>query len=366
MKQIIFLALLTLGNALAQFPYQVDLVSPTAATQTIDLQHGNTFVELQEVITISLPATTPATNRNFTISSPLFSTGYIDFSIESPGFTQFHFQALIQSGTTAVVHLKANPQKFGVGNFSVPIKILDYQGESRSIDYQLRVIDSRPYSVPPASARVIPHYASGQGWSTSVQLTNQTSYNSYLKIEFFDVAGTPVSRKLRDGRNQQLVYIDVFPHGTKSIALEDQEASTILTGSIQVTPISGSAIGVNTTFETSSPSRAAATPGQEVADGNLTFYFDNSGKNLTGLALRNSLNYGQEVQLNFYDSYGNFVLAQSIYIPSNGQSAMALNSRELAGMVGTVTVAAPRKAVNGIALRFDKDFYFVPISPFVQ
>jgi len=306
----------------------------------------------------------PFIDNNGNINSSMFS-----FTINDGGpITYTGGQGVVYPGGTTSLYLSVDVSRLGSGSYLVPIIIQDMGTTfSQSVAVTVNIIDGRTYVYPAENVRVVPHLASGKGWRTQLQFTNANESNTTARVEFFDQYGFPMTVRLRDGRVNSIVYVDTFARGTSKIVVEDSSTQQVIVGSVRITPVIGYPVGVTAIYETTELPRSAALAAQQVNTDAMTFFYDNTNGNHTGVAFLNSLNYPQLLTIKYYDEYGNLLTTTTEMLPANGQIARTIDQvvPETRNRAGVLRASLPVgfKALNGILLRFDPTFFFVPVAP---
>lgn len=306
----------------------------------------------------------PFTDINGNINSTMFS-----FSVNDGGpITYTGGQGLVYPNGTTSLYVSVDVSRLGSGSYTLPVIIQDLSTNfSQSVSIGLNIIDGRTYVYPAENVRVVPHLASGKGWRTQLQFTNPNESNSTVRVDFLDQFGQPLTVRLRDGRVNSTVYVDAFSHGTNKIVIEDLGATYTLVGSIRVTPVIGYPLGVTAIYESTDVPHAAALAAQQVNTDALTFFYDNTNGSHTGVAFLNSLNYPEPLTIKYYDEYGNLLTTTTEVLPANGQVSRTIDQvvPETRNRTGVIRATLPVgfKSLNGILLRFDSNFFFVPVAP---
>lgn len=380
LKYLSVLTLLVSAASAQTFPTYSFNLSPTTVTATVDKYSTTPIVQIPTPITVTL-AQGITTNRIFAVTVPPFvdingkiNSSMFTFTIND-GFNNYNGNtAIVYPGGTSKVYLNVDVTKLSATlpeqPLAVPVIVQDLStGLSQSVLVSLGIIDGRVYVQPLPGARIMPHFAVGNNWRTSFTFTNQNDTNTQLRVEFKDPNGNPIVLRLKDGRVNSIIYVDVFARGLTSITLDETfSPNTILQGTVLVTPTIGFPVGVLATFDELVTKHTVGVPAQVVNTDTLTFPFDATGKNAVGLALSNSLNYAQPLTLTFYDEYGNLLKTTTESLCPGCQIARTLNAAvapEIQGKRGSIRAAFPPgfKTLNGIAFKFDENFFFIPLPP---
>ena len=183
-----------------------------------------------------------------------------------------------------------------------------------------------------------------------------------VTLKFYNPSGTNTAFFVNG--NYALEHSVVVPgNGTVDVVLSDPNG--LKTGSFDVKTVYGSGVNTQATysnsfFEATIPS---SIPNKD------TFYmnYDNTGRNSTGIALVNYLNYPQEITFTFFDSLGIQLYVNKLTIPAKGQTALTLDATfpQTKGKYGVLQVKTTRPALTGFGLKFNLDKgYFTTSSIF--
>ena len=335
-RQIVLLALLCmfcLGAAAQQNPFAL-IAFPNQISATASKTPGGS-VWLTQPITIALPLNT-ASPRGFQVYTPMNSANYVPVKFAA---STAQTPAAIMNGTAAAgalnqVFLQIGTELLTPGSYQVAIFIYDPMTITNSfVLLNLTVIDGHNYNYPDASTKIVPHLASGAGWRTTLQLTNPNSTASAVEIHFFSPDGTPTAFRRADGYSTDVYNEVVNAYGTKSVVLEDPKNKNTLSGSAQVRAVMNGPVNVTILYQAlDAAAHEAALPALPATADTLTLFFDNTGGRVTGLALSNSINYEEPVQIAYYDESGNLLVkAAPVILAANGQTAIVVNEPNLAG-----------------------------------
>ena len=375
LTKLVFAITVLTASVFAQTPSFSFNVSPLQINATISVNVAGPQQIVWPVIVSLPPGTTGA--RLLQVYTPLdtLTNAPVTFAISNNGVTTAapRPQALLQAGQSAVVTAYVDVAGFPVGTYNIPISILDYYSNYvQSVNLNLTVIDDRTYSFLPPTTKVVPHIATGAGWTTTLNYVNQSTSPSAIETRFYATDGTPRAFRLADGRITSVADVLVPAHGSTSITIADPTNQYTVTGSAEITPVLGaSPVGVSIIYTTvpTDPKvtpNVASLPAGPSNTNTLTLFYDATNGNKAGLALLNSLNYPQPVTLQFYDSGGTPVATTSLVLGAKAQSAFVVSDQipAIQGLSGVVVATTPYNALSGFVLRFDKNFQFIPILPF--
>jgi hypothetical protein len=341
-------------------------VFPSQLSATVSKNPGGA-VWLPQAITIAVPLNT-ADARSYQVYSPLNYQSFtpIRFSAGATQTASKVFSGVAYANVLNQVFIQVDTTVLTPGFYTVPIGVLDAMtGSTPSVILNLTVVDGHSYMYPDPGTKIVPHLASGAGWCTTLQLTSSSSNASAVEVEFFAPDGTPTAYRLADGRNTAVTQDIVNGFGTKSLTLEDAGNRNTLSGSALVKTIYGPPVGVTILYQaTDSAEHEAAVPALPATADNLTLFFDNTQGRVTGLALSNSLNYAEPVQVTYYDENGNPLATSVVTLNAHGQTAFVVGDPAMANRKGVILATMPFPALSGFVLRFNKDFQFIPVLPF--
>lgn len=250
-----------------------------------------------------------------------------------------------------------------VGNYVVPISFVPVQGLVGNpnpvvLTLNLSVIDSRTFTI--GSNPVIPHIASGAGWTTTVKLSNTSPNLSLVTLKFYDPFGNN-NQFFVNGTWSAEYSVAVPGNGTTDIVLSDP--SSLKTGSIELKTVYGSGVVAHATYSNSE--FEAAIPSSQPNKDSFSISFDNIGRRSTGVALVNYLNYAQEVTFTFFDTTGFAFHTEKALLPANGQLGLTLDVAfpKTDNKAGTMRVSTNRPALTGFGLKFNLDRGYFTVSP---
>jgi len=369
MKKYILFALFVLfavcsfAQSVPAYPFTV---SPLQFNGVVSKYPGGNVWLTTPVVVALPPGTTGA--RAYRIYTPVNYQNYnpFTFSANNVSFGQTSLYGFLQPGESVNVFVGVNIDTLQIGTMSIPIVVQDtLTNTALSTNLSLSVIDDRQYQFPSADTRVVPHIASGYGWRTLLQFTNPNNTPSVLDIKFYGSNGLPTAFRLRDGRYSANISEIVNGYGTVTLVIEDVLNKDTLVGSAEIKPILNQPVGVTIIYETTdAAAHEAALPANAVTTDTINLAYDNTNGRVTGLALLNSLNYPEPVTITYYDDGGVLLSTTTITLPAKGQTAFVINDPAIKNRTGMIRAVMPFKALSGFALRFDKDFQFIPVTPF--
>lgn len=335
----IFTAVLALGQSLPT-------LSPANGSLTFD-KATDTVKYLPEVtITAS-----PTTNFFYTTNiAPEFASAvYVTPSVN-----------YLFAGGTARVQISVAANTLPVGIYNIPI-VFGQSSPPVILGYtlQLTVTDSRTYVLPTAAERMVPHVAAGGGWVTRMRLVNTGNTASINEFRFYTSAGSTTTFVVNGFETDYLPAVNVPARGYLDVIMQSPD-STLKTGTVRIKTLVGTVPGVNVIYASATPNFESAVELKTATASTLTIGFDNRGRNSTGIALGNALNYDQEVTLEWFDAVGLIIPVAGldvvkIRIPANGQVIFTMDQRfpVTAGRTGTMRVTGQQPALVGFGLKFD-------------
>lgn len=377
MNKLFLTLVLFATSAFAQIATYPFVVTPTQYSATVN-QFAVTgpVQEISTPLVISAPAAVGINPVNYafqisTVDLPTVSGGFssqmITFTISIGNSTYIGSQGLLQSGQTANVYVNIDTSQVAAATYGVPIFVEDITtGLTQSSELALTVSNTRTYVYPANSTRIVPHIATGAGWNTTLVFTNANTSPSTLAVAFKDQTGAPVNIALKDGRYSSYVYVNVAPNTVATIEATQPTATYTIIATATITPISGSyPVGITAIYSTmGTPITESAVPAQIPGTSDLTMFYDNTLGKVTGLALMNSLNYAEPCTITVYDEFGDVLETLTQTLPAGGQTATVLNDPIITGHTGVIHASLGGfTALNGFALRFDQNNYFIPVIP---
>lgn len=346
MKKVLLGLFLSLGVLVAQ-----PRVEPGTVSVTFDLAK-DTLVQLPEVKIVN--PTGPAFVYNTVLNN--FQQNVLVW----PPFN------VVQPGNVQPLSIAIAGNNLTVGTYNIPVSFVQTASLTNpfavnfsvSLGITLNVIDSRTFVT--STDQVIPHIASGEGWTTTVKLSNTSSSVSLVSLKFYDQQGNNVPYFVNNNFTQE--YSVVVPaNGTTDVKLYDPFA--LKTGSIEMKPIYGTGVTMQAVYSNDSfeATVQSSVPNKDM----FNVSFDSVGRRSTGLALVNYLNYPQDVTLTFYDASGNLFYVNKIFVSARGQVAVTLDNvfPVVKNKTGTVRVTSPRPGIAGFGLKFNLDKGYFTTSP---
>lgn len=346
--------LLGLGSLFGQtnpFP----TLAPASATVTYDKAVDTV---------VSLPGVTLTAGAN-----PFFYSVFVPVEY-SAVITYAPMVGFLPPGTTGEVRMAVNAQSLNVGTYNIPVSFV--QSSPNVIvgfGITLNVTDSRTYVLPGATDRQIPHIAAGDNWKTRVRLVNTSSTTSVSELRFYNAAGQSENFAVNGFLTNYLPGVAIPARGFVDLVLDNPAG--LKTGTATVKPLIGDVPGINVVYMNSSPAFESAVEIKQPNKANMTIVFNNVGRNSTGIAISNALNYNQELTFEFFDEQGQNLVptgttVAKVRIPQNGQYIATMGTLWpfTAGKTGTVRITGTQPALYGFGLQFDLDkgvFYTQPV-----
>jgi hypothetical protein len=274
---------------------------------------------------------------------------------------------VLGAGRTGAVQLSVNASTLAVGvyhitlNFAQSPDVLNY-------DLTLTVTNSREYVLPGANDRLLPHIAAGADWVTKVRLVNTSQSEEISEIRFYEASGLSTNFTVNGFSTSYLPAVRVPANGYVDLTLTNPAGLKVGTATIK--SIIGSAPGVNAIYRNSTLKSESAVEIKPSTQTGFNIVFDNMGRNSTGVAVANALNYDQEVTLEFYDANGVKITAPDsapvrVRVPANGQVIFISDQAYpiTAGKNGVIRVLGTQPALSGFGLLFNMEtgvFYTQP------
>lgn len=361
---ILFVATMALNAQVPQFRFNL---TPSRMHVLVNRATDDPIVQVQEKLQIELPTSAyngigdPNGLLAFTVGLPPYYPAQLKFTVKGNTLPQLN-GGYIGFGKTEEVGIGVDWSSLKVGSYNIPIEVRDYYLNTvRSVVLVVDVIDSKEYKVLSGSSRVVPHIATGFGWQTSLLFFNPGSDNAVVTLETKSPDGKPAS--LTDS-NASLYSVAIPPHGVSEFTFSKSDPYTI-TGSAVITPVTGSApITVNAVYRSTTGTTQEGSVKMTSPVSRLTLPFDNRNGLRSGVALSNTLNYGQDITVKAYGDNGVQLIDTTLNLSSFGQIAVLIDSYfpALSGKMGTIVFESPFNSLNGFVLRFSSDTQFIPIG----
>ena len=227
---------------------------------------------------------------------------------------------------------------------NIPVSVVALRGllNERS-EYLLTTLSVTELPAPASTATlVVPHFASGGGWTTQIVLVNPTDATQHGGIEFRDPTGQVTT--LGNPANSNLTYV-IPPRSSFKLQMANTSSSA-LTGSVRVIPAAqtttpaGLAIfsfqnhGV-TVSQAGVPAAAAGSAFRVFTESIGDFDHAAPGSMRTGLAIANPSSQAVTVVVEVKNLDGETGLIGTIPIPANGQASLFLN--QITGIQSLIT-----------------------------
>lgn len=312
---------------------------------------------------ISLPAVNLTAGTN-----PFFYSVFVPVDYASV-ITYSPMVGYLPPGTTGEVRMAVNAQSLNVGSYNIPVSFV--QNSPNVIvgfGLTLNVTDSRTYVLPGATDRQIPHIAAGDNWKTRVRLINTSMSTSVSEIRFYNAAGQAENFAVNGVLTNYLPGVAIPARGSVELTLDNP--SGLKVGTATVRPLIGDVPGINVVYQNSSPGFESAVEVKQPNKSAMTIAFNNVGRNSTGIAISNALNFNQELTFEFFDELGQSMVptgatVAKVRVPQNGQYIATVSTvwPFTAGKTGSVRITGTQPALYGFGLQFDLDkgvFYTQP------
>jgi hypothetical protein len=348
---ILFLSLVSVFGQVNPYP----TLSPASATVTYDKA-------VDTVVTLP-PVTITAGNSNF------FYSVYVPVDY-SAVITYAPMVGFLLPNATNTIQMAVNAQSLNVGTYSIPVSFVQATPSTVvGFSITLNVTDSRTYVLPGATDRQIPHIAAGDVWKTKVRLVNTGIVTSVSEIRFYNAAGQAENFAVNGFLTSYVPGVAIPAKGFVDLILDNP--SGLKVGTATIKPLIGDVPGVNVVYMNSSPAFESAVEIKQPNKANMTIVFNNVGRNSTGIAISNALNYNQELTFEFFDEQGQNLVptgttVAKVRIPQNGQYIATMGTvwPFTAGKTGTIRITGTQPALYGFGLQFDLDkgvFYTQPV-----
>lgn len=338
--------LISIFTAALAFGQNLPTMSPANGSMTFD--KATDTVKYLPDVTVTAAATSNffyTTNITPEFASSVYVTPSVNY---------------LFAGSNARVQISVAAASLPVGVYNIPI-VLSQPSPAVILGYtlQLTVTDSRTYVLPTAAERMVPHVAAGGGWTTRMRLVNTSNAASINEFRFYDAAGASTTFAINGFETDYLPAVSVPARGFLDVTLQSTNTD-LKTGTVRLKTLVGAVPGVNVVYASTNPKFESAVELKTASASTFTIGFDNRGRNSTGIALGNALNYEQEVVLEWFDAVGLIIPVAGldtvkIRIPANGQTIFTMDQRfpVTAGRTGTMRVTGQQPALVGFGLKFD-------------
>lgn len=239
------------------------------------------------------------------------------------------------------------------GAYQFPIMFQALTGTSLSVGVTLNISDGAGWITPGSQDRLVPHIAAGNGWKTTIRMVNSSTEVNYSSVNFYDVNGRSQSFMVNGYSTDYIPAIAVPASGV--VDLEINSNGALLIGTARVVRQAGPVVGVNAIYKNTAPAFESSVEVKSPTVQTLAIAFNNAGRNSTGVALTNGLNYAQTVSLIFTDANGVVLGLDTGLIPANGQISFTLDQKYsfTVGKRGLLKVVGSHPALAGFGLKFD-------------
>jgi len=262
-------------------------------------------------------------------------------------------------GTTGQVRLAINAQSLTVGTYNIPVNFVQ-NSPSVSVGFgiTLNVTDSRTYVLPGVTDRQIPHIAAGDNWKTRVRLVNSGSTTSVSEIRFFNALGQAENFAVNGFLTNYLPGVAIPARGFVDLVLDNPVG--LKTGTATVRALVGEVPGINVIYQNTAPAFESAVEIKQPNRSSMIIVFNNVGRNSTGIAISNTLNFSQELTFEFFNEQGQNLVptgttVNKVRLPQNGQYIATVNTAWAftAGKTGSIRITGTQPALYGFGLQFD-------------
>lgn len=351
MKKLLSVLFLALG---LQAQSTLPTVSPASVNVTYD-KATDTMITLPDIA-----LTAGVSNFFYSVTVPAEFSAVVMYS-PMVGF--------LPPGTTNQVRIAVFAQSLPVGNYTIPVNFVQTLSSwSLSFTINLNVTDSRTYTLPGAQDRQIPHIAAGGTWKTRIRLSNTSSTPSVSELRFYNAAGQSENFSVNGFLTSYLPAVSIPARGFVDLFVDNPAGLKVGTATVKV--LVGEVPGINVIYQSVSPAFESAVEIRQPNRATMTIVFNNLGRNSTGIAISNALNFNQELTFEFFDEQGQSLVpagttVTKVRVPQNGQYIATVNTvwPFTAGKTGSVRVTGTQPALYGFGLQFDLErgvFYTQP------
>jgi hypothetical protein len=349
------------------------LVTEAGVPATPLMQTGRVYVELNRSIDTGLAITNPGAQD-----------AVVNFSFtDANGGTFGSGTTTIPAGQQIAKFLNETP--FNGGNLiqgtftfssSVPVTVIALRSlVNERGDFLITTLPVVDLSSSVGSSVVLlPQFANGGGWVTSVVLVNPTDNPISGSIQFLDPSGSPVTLTAGDRPSKTFSY---GVAGKSSFKLVTAGAGTTTSsGSVRVVPATGTAApAALAVFSYKTAGTTVTEAGVPWISGTaFRMYVEASGSSSaavqTGVAIANADTSPSTVNLELFNHDGTSAAATSLTIPGSGQIAEFLGqlfpnlTQPFQGVL-RISTSSPGLAVVGLRTRFNErgDFLITTTPP---
>jgi hypothetical protein len=349
------------------------LVTEAGVPATPLIQTGRVYVQV-----------TGVRNTGLAMANPGVQDAVVNFSFTDTSGNSFGAGSLtVPAGQQIAKFLNEAPFNStnsveGTFTFSssVPITVIALRTfVNERGDFLVTTLPVADLSAAPASSMVIlPQFADGGGWVTSVILVNPTANPLTGTIQFLDPSGSPVT--LSTGGKSRSTFNYSIP-GNSSFRLSTSgSGSTTNSGSVRVVPGSGTAAPIGLAVYSYNPAGITTTEAgvPSISGTALRAYVQTSSTPgaviQSGLAIANVSTSPATVNLQLFNPDGTSAAAStSLTIPGSGQIAKYLSDlfpnlpQPFQGVV-RISASSSNLAVVGLRTRYnERGDYLITTTP---
>ncbi len=282
---------------------------------------------------------------------------YVVYEIMVPMYTNsvkvVPYGGLVFQGAPKPLDVTIKTAEFQPGTYLIPIT-LHYYNYYTAVSIQLTVTGQTLPQVTPAKA-YFPHWAAGEGWTSTILFTNTTNTAQNITIKFFDVYGAV--KEVRSGispitatyGSEQTLTLPA--NGSTYFVIYDAGQS-LTTGTAEVVVSTGGK--VNATLVFGRDGKESSIPTFSQIENKLTFPLDTANGYDLGIAFMNMSTIIQVFTVSTYNQSGVLVDRRLVALQPRAQQAMTMSqlSPFVRNIRGTVQVTCDNPALLGFALRF--------------
>ena len=222
------------------------------------------------------------------------------------------------------------------------------------------------------NARILPFFASGGGWDSTISLINVFETSIDYRLSFRGVNGQPVqvSYRTADGRVTSADTIQGQLGDDSSATFVLLDVGTLQTGWARLDYDGESRIGGMVTFRqrvTGRPDFESSVTLAREDETPVYLPFDNTLGYATTLAITNpSASDNTDLQLRFWDASGGEIITRNVALSAGTTTAFSVPERypELVGRSGQLRIQGSASRLATLALRFNPSgaFSTIPVS----
>jgi len=352
------------------------LVTEAGVPATPLIQTGRVYVQLNGV-----------RNTGIAMANPGLQDAVVSFNFtDTNGNTFGAGNITVPAGQQIAKFLNEAPfnsTPFMEGTFtfssSVPVTVIALRTlVNERGDFLVTTLPVADLSASPASSMVVlPQFADGGGWVTSVILVNPTANQLTGTIQFLDPSGSPVSLSTGGGRKSFNSTFNYTIPGNSSFRLSTAgSGSTTQSGSVHVVPGSGTPSPIGLAVYSFNTAGITATEAgvPSISDTAFRAYVETSSTPgaviQSGLAIANVSTSPATVNLQLFNPDGTTAAAAtSLTLPGSGQTAKYLSDlfpnlpQPFQGVV-RISAASSNLAVVGLRTRYnERGDYLITTTP---